>query len=275
LSLTVTFEIGPVTLTKEEVSRGIQLPHWDPTFLCPEVHKACRELERQGCRSTWASKYPVQSRKSWTSIIRAWNCISQLTGDPSQWDRISELVEGATKKAFEQRQRDDWFLFYFGEVAEAGLVLGPVPVDAATIGVEMALLETAGAALVPLPAKNMPGLGRNPPNSVDGSVSLELQSTMSGNQQSLDLPDQLELYRNTIAQVLHLLTVGEVGKPRSIPESFLRLPEVIRRTGVCRARIYRLEGFPEPIKLGASSMWIATEVDAWIAKVIAEARMTA
>jgi prophage regulatory protein len=57
------------------------------------------------------------------------------------------------------------------------------------------------------------------------------------------------------------------------PESLLRLPDVVRRTGMCRAKIYRLEGFPKPIKVaGRTSAWIASEVDAWIAKVIAEAR---
>jgi prophage regulatory protein len=57
-------------------------------------------------------------------------------------------------------------------------------------------------------------------------------------------------------------------------ESLLRLPEVMRRTGMCRAKIYRHPGFPKPIKVaGRTSAWIASEVDAWIARTIAEARM--
>ena len=57
------------------------------------------------------------------------------------------------------------------------------------------------------------------------------------------------------------------------PESFLRLPQVISRTGMCKAKIYRLEGFPKPVKVGGStSGWIESEVDAWIAETIAEGR---
>jgi predicted DNA-binding transcriptional regulator AlpA len=45
---------------------------------------------------------------------------------------------------------------------------------------------------------------------------------------------------------------------------------------MCSAMVYRLEGFPKPIKVvGRTSAWIASEVDAWIVKVIAEARRTA
>jgi predicted DNA-binding transcriptional regulator AlpA len=42
---------------------------------------------------------------------------------------------------------------------------------------------------------------------------------------------------------------------------------------MCKAKIYKLVGFPKPIKVaGRSSAWIESEVDAWIAKVITEAR---
>lgn len=42
---------------------------------------------------------------------------------------------------------------------------------------------------------------------------------------------------------------------------------------MCRTKIYKLEGFPKPIKVaGRTSAWIASEIDAWIANTIAEAR---
>jgi len=59
-------------------------------------------------------------------------------------------------------------------------------------------------------------------------------------------------------------------------ESLLRLPEVMRRTGMCRAKIYKLckvSGFPKPLRLhGRSSAWVESEVQEWIANIIAEAR---
>ena len=56
-------------------------------------------------------------------------------------------------------------------------------------------------------------------------------------------------------------------------ESFLRLPEVMRRTGLAKATIYKLPGFPRPIRITATaSAWIASEVDAWIQKTIQEQR---
>ncbi len=55
---------------------------------------------------------------------------------------------------------------------------------------------------------------------------------------------------------------------------FLRLPEVLERTGLSRSTIYvRLEQglFPRPVSLGARAVgWIESEVDEWIAERIAE-----
>jgi prophage regulatory protein len=52
-------------------------------------------------------------------------------------------------------------------------------------------------------------------------------------------------------------------------ESFLRLPEVERRTGLRRAHLYKLARagrFPRPLKIGArASAWRASQVEAWIA----------
>ena len=57
---------------------------------------------------------------------------------------------------------------------------------------------------------------------------------------------------------------------------FLRLPEVLARTGLSRSTIYvRLdEGrFPRPVSLGGRAVgWIESEVDEWIRQRIAESR---
>ena len=47
----------------------------------------------------------------------------------------------------------------------------------------------------------------------------------------------------------------------------LRLPEITERLGVSRATVYKLikdDRFPRPAKLGASSVWDAAEVSAWV-----------
>ena len=60
------------------------------------------------------------------------------------------------------------------------------------------------------------------------------------------------------------------------PVRFLRLPEVMARTGLSRSTIYvRLdEGrFPRPVSLGGRAVgWIEAEVDAWIRARIEESR---
>ncbi len=51
-------------------------------------------------------------------------------------------------------------------------------------------------------------------------------------------------------------------------ESFQRLPDVMRRTGMGKSTIYkavRAGTFPPPHKLGArASAWAASSIDAWI-----------
>ena len=51
---------------------------------------------------------------------------------------------------------------------------------------------------------------------------------------------------------------------------FLRLPEVLARTGLSRSTVYvRLEQgrFPRPVSLGARAVgWIESEVDEWMAR---------
>ena len=57
---------------------------------------------------------------------------------------------------------------------------------------------------------------------------------------------------------------------------FLRLPEVLARTGLSRSTVYvRLdEGrFPRPVSLGGRAVgWIESEVDEWMRERIAESR---
>lgn len=59
-------------------------------------------------------------------------------------------------------------------------------------------------------------------------------------------------------------------------ENILRLPAVVEKTGLSRATIYRLQGlakFPTSIDLGARAMgWLESEVEAWIAERVADAR---
>ena len=60
---------------------------------------------------------------------------------------------------------------------------------------------------------------------------------------------------------------------------FLRLPEVLARTGLSRSTIYvRLDRgrFPRPVSLGARAVgWIEAEVDEWIRERIAASRSDA
>jgi prophage regulatory protein len=58
---------------------------------------------------------------------------------------------------------------------------------------------------------------------------------------------------------------------------FLRLPEVLARTGLSRSTIYvRLDQgrFPRPVSLGGRAVgWIESEVDEWIRERIDESRV--
>ena len=60
------------------------------------------------------------------------------------------------------------------------------------------------------------------------------------------------------------------------PIRFLRLPEVLERTGLSRSTIYvRLAArtFPRPVALGERAVgWIEAEVDEWVRERIAESR---
>ena len=60
------------------------------------------------------------------------------------------------------------------------------------------------------------------------------------------------------------------------PGRFLRLPEVMARTGLSRSTIYvRLEQgrFPQPVSLGGRAVgWIDSEIDEWMSNRVAESR---
>ncbi|MDF4024099.1 AlpA family phage regulatory protein [Luteibacter sp. PPL201] len=60
----------------------------------------------------------------------------------------------------------------------------------------------------------------------------------------------------------------------SVPavRNLIRLAEVQKRTALSRSSIYAkvAEGtFPRPVKRGSSSVWVDTEVQAWIDELIA------
>ena len=65
-------------------------------------------------------------------------------------------------------------------------------------------------------------------------------------------------------------------KTTNPPARFLRIREVVERTGLSRSTIYaRLGqgGFPRPVSLGGRTVrWIEAELDEWIAERIAESR---
>jgi len=57
------------------------------------------------------------------------------------------------------------------------------------------------------------------------------------------------------------------------PQRLLRLPEVIRQTGLARSTIYdaiRAQNFPASVPLGGRNVaWVSTEVSQWVADRIA------
>lgn len=70
---------------------------------------------------------------------------------------------------------------------------------------------------------------------------------------------------------------GEGAAPSPLPagERLLRLPTVLALTG--RGRTSTLDDvkagtFPKPIKCGAASMWLHSEVQAWIAARVRASR---
>ena len=72
------------------------------------------------------------------------------------------------------------------------------------------------------------------------------------------------------------MTENTMERRTNPPTRFLRLPEVMERTGLSRSTIYvRLaEGcFPRLVALGGRAVgWIEAEVDEWVRERIAESR---
>ncbi|MDF4005284.1 AlpA family phage regulatory protein [Luteibacter sp. PPL552] len=60
------------------------------------------------------------------------------------------------------------------------------------------------------------------------------------------------------------------GQP--VTRNLIRLAEVQKRTALSRSSIYAKVAsgaFPRPVKRGSSSVWVDTEVQAWIDELIA------
>jgi prophage regulatory protein len=59
-------------------------------------------------------------------------------------------------------------------------------------------------------------------------------------------------------------------------EAFLRMPDVMRRTGYSKSRIYALitrGEFPQQVQIGErATAWLKSEIDSWIAARIAASR---
>ena len=54
-------------------------------------------------------------------------------------------------------------------------------------------------------------------------------------------------------------------------ERFLPLPKVMSRIGKSKAFIYShmaKDEFPKPVKVGRSSVWVQSEVESWMRKMI-------
>lgn len=60
------------------------------------------------------------------------------------------------------------------------------------------------------------------------------------------------------------------------PVVMLRLPQVMRITGLCRTMVYELEAagrFPRRVKIGERAVaWVQAEVDAWNVERVAQSR---
>ena len=72
------------------------------------------------------------------------------------------------------------------------------------------------------------------------------------------------------------MTEKTMERRTKAPTRFLRLPEVMARTGLSRSTIYlRVAAgcFPQPVSLGGRAVgWIEAEVDEWVRERIAESR---
>ncbi|QBH01238.1 helix-turn-helix transcriptional regulator [Xanthomonas oryzae] len=61
--------------------------------------------------------------------------------------------------------------------------------------------------------------------------------------------------------------------PAPRPLRFLRLPDVLERVALSKSTVYsrvRAKTFPKPVHLGTTSVWVESEIEAWISARIAE-----
>ena len=57
-------------------------------------------------------------------------------------------------------------------------------------------------------------------------------------------------------------------------ESFLRLPDVLARTGRSKTAVYTDDEFPKPVKISVRAVaWRESEIEAWMAGVIERSRV--
>lgn len=73
----------------------------------------------------------------------------------------------------------------------------------------------------------------------------------------------------------HKTASGQQAGPLPIGEVLLRLQQVLAMTG--RGRTSTLDDvkagtFPKPIKIGAASFWVCSEVQGWIADRVRDSR---
>ncbi len=90
----------------------------------------------------------------------------------------------------------------------------------------------------------------------------------------LQQPPSLRLLPMTNTRVRHVK--GADGRENVVVDHVG--PCVRDKVGMHQATIYDLiktSGFPAPIKVGRRSPWIEHEIDAWIAKLVAEHRESA
>lgn len=76
--------------------------------------------------------------------------------------------------------------------------------------------------------------------------------------------------RERLLRRLHRAGDWEAGG-RGVSESLLPMTEVRKRVGLCPSMVYRLVSqgrFPKPGKFGTKSLWVESEVSAWIAERI-------
>lgn len=71
-----------------------------------------------------------------------------------------------------------------------------------------------------------------------------------------------------VKRSVNSLAKEEETKPRRL----IRIREVLHLTGLSRSGLYKRIGyglFPAPIKLGRTSVWLESDIDAWIDALLA------